>query len=417
VNTLLAHKAPMHASTAVKGDLPDNREAVGLLALPAFKALFAIAVLIGFRDAMVEPYIVLFAVENVHAGPLGLGLFLTVRALGAVTASMLFGLWFDRRPSLWPLLTALAAGVLGSALCTETTNYAVLLLVGGLPLAVGGAAFPQSFALAKAHLETQGRTASERGTAVLRSAFSIAWAIGPMIGAAAVGAHDFANMFVASAVCGVVALAAVLLSRLRGPVPKNGAASGATAPGGPLGLVAASFTLFFATLCMGAAAMPVVLTQTLGGSTASVGITSSLCAGLEVPVMVAVAMRPHLCGGYRGLVVGFIGMALYFAAAGVAPDVRLFILTQVLRAVGIGLVACIGISYMQELMPNRAGAAAALFTATGQVGALLAGLGVGGWAELFGYRSVFPVCAALCAMGLGLLVVSRRAERLLEVPA
>jgi MFS transporter, SET family, sugar efflux transporter len=379
-----------------------------LTGLPVFRALFVIAVLIGFRDAMAEPYIVLFAVENVHVGPLGLGMFLTLRAVGAVTASMLFGSWFDRRPSLWPLITALAAGMVGSALCAVTTHFAIFLLAGALPLAVGGAAFPQSFSLAKAHLDKHGQITSERGTALLRSAFSIAWAVGPMIGGVVAGSHDFRNVFAASAACGAVALGAVLAGQLRGPVPTAPRAALMLPRGSTLGLVSAALTLFFTTLCMGSAAMPVVLTQTLGGSTVSVGITASLCAGLEVPVMIAVAVRPDLWGGHRGLAVGFVSMVIYFITAGMAPDVPLFILAQVFRAIGIGLVACIGISYIQELLPNRAGAAAALFTATGQVGALLGGLAVGGWADVFGYRSVFPVCAVLCTLGLWLFLTSRR---------
>jgi Zn-dependent oligopeptidase len=99
-------------------------------------------VLVGFRDSMSLPYNTLFAVERAHMGPLAVGVFLTARAGGAIAMSMLFGAWFDRRPSLWPLMVTLAAGSVGYALLTTTNDFAALCLIAIVPLGMGAAAFP-----------------------------------------------------------------------------------------------------------------------------------------------------------------------------------------------------------------------------------------------------------------------------------
>jgi MFS transporter, SET family, sugar efflux transporter len=79
--------------------------------------------------------------------------------------------------------------------------------------------------------------------------------------------------------------------------------------------------------------------------------------------------------------------------------VSVLLAAQVLRAVGIGLIAYQGISYMQALMPHRAGSAATLFSNTANAGFLFASLSAGGWAQVFGYRSMFLACAILSVFG------------------
>jgi len=54
---------------------------------------------------------------------------------------------------------------------------------------------------------------------------------------------------------------------------------------------------------------------------------------------------------------------------------------------------------MQALMPNQAGTAATLFANTANLGFLCASLTSGGWAQAFGYRSMFLASAFLSALG------------------
>ena len=382
-------------------------------ALPFFPALLATAVLIGFRDAMTGPYLTLFAVEQAHLGPLDLGLFLTVRAAGAIVFAMVFGAWFDRRPGVAPLLVALVTGIAGYALLSTTTAFVPLLLIAALPLGMSAAAFPLLFALAKLQVARHDRITGERGIATLRASFSAAWGIGPALGAIAVERCGYPGLFWLSCAFSVLSLIPFMVGGSRQhAMPKPTEAPRATRRLEPAVLLAAgSLAAFSMAIGVGAVALPLVVTTDLGGGTGAVGLSYSVCALLEVPVMAAIAIRPAAFLGYRGMALGFAALVAYFVAVAAAPSIAAVILSQALRALGIGFVSLIGISYLQDLMPGRVGAAAALYANTGQIGALLAGVSAGAWAAAFGYHSLFLACAGLSLGGFVLLELGRRVRQ------
>jgi MFS transporter, SET family, sugar efflux transporter len=165
------------------------------------------------------------------------------------------------------------------------------------------------------------------------------------------------------------------------------------------GFAASSLTFFHLAMFMGSIALPVVATHELGGTKADVGLIFSVCAFLEVPVMFAFVLRPSAAGNRSWISAGFLAFVLYFLMVTWSPSVSMLLAAQVLRAVGIGLISYQGISYMQALMPNQAGSAATLFSNTANLGFLFASLTAGGWAQAFGYRSMFLASAFSSAVG------------------
>jgi MFS transporter, SET family, sugar efflux transporter len=377
--------------------------------VPLFLPLFVASVLVGFRDSMSLPYITLFAIEQAHMGPLAVGIFLTARAAGAIAISMLFGAWFDRRPSLWPLLVTLVAGALGFGLMTTTTNFALLCLIGAVPQGLGAAAFPLIFAIAKVGGAGARPLAVARSITMLRASFSLAWGVGPALGALVVREDNYNALFWVSALFSGLAFLPLALKRI---AARPTGEETVTSPrlGGVVTLAAASLTLFSMALGMSAVALPIAITVDFAGTKGDVGLAASLCALLEVPVMMAIAVRPSYFLGRKGMVLGFIAMTLYFVAAALATSSGALIWAQILRAVGIGLVSCIGISYLQDLMPNRVGAASVLYANTNQIGLLLAGLAAGAWAQAYNYHSLFWPCVVISVAGLACIAAGRRSR-------
>jgi len=378
-----------------------------LIAVPFFLPLLAAGVLVGFRDSMSLPYNILFVVERARFGPLEVGIYLTARAGGAIVIATLFGAWFDRRPSLWPLFVALVSGAIGYMLLTMTTNFALLCLIGAVPLGMGAAAFPLLFSVAKVQGAGANPLAGARSIALLRASFSLAWGIGPAIGAIVVHEDNYNALFWVSSVFSGLAFAPLIGKRMGA---SRSAEAEVTRPrlAAAVLLAAGSLILFNMALGMGAVALPIAITADFAGSKSDVGLAFSLCALLEVPVMMAIAARPSFFLGYKGMFLGFVGMTLYFLAAALAPSSAALIWAQILRALGIGLVTCIGISYLQDLMPNRVGAASALYANTNQIGLLLAGLSAGAWAQVYDYHSLFWPCALITVAGLACLAAGRR---------
>src|SRR3981081_514282 len=154
------------------------------LAEAPFFLPIAIAILfIGLGDAVAGSYLTLFAVNQAHLSPLALGIFLTVFALSGIIISTALGFWFESAPGLVPLFLAFLMTVVGYALLTVTTQYLLLLLIACLPLGTSAAAFPQLFALAKGQLDQIREPAAERGPAMVGATWSVAWAVGPALGA------------------------------------------------------------------------------------------------------------------------------------------------------------------------------------------------------------------------------------------
>ncbi len=371
----------------------------------------SIAVLLmGLALSLAAPYLSLFGVTAAHMTPLALGLFLTSNAVFSIVISTLLGRWSDRHGDRRTVaLLSLAAAATGYTLLAFAREYALLLLIGGLFLGTGAAAFPQLFAYARTRLLAAG--APDSAVTTLRSVFSFAWVVGPGLGALIQAHLDFRGLFLATALG--YALAAIPLLRRPRPTPDVRAAAPSVQeapqpqPRHSIGLIATSFTLYGTALSMGAIALPLYVTQTLHGTGGNVGFLVGLCALLEIPVMLAFAFLPRRTSTERLMVLAFALLGLYFLLCVLAGGLTLLAVAQAVRAAVIAVVAGLGITYFQDLMPGRLGAATTLFANTSNVGALLGGLLTGACAQVFGYRAVFVACVALALLAWALLVLAR----------
>jgi MFS transporter, SET family, sugar efflux transporter len=377
-----------------------------------FIALVVVDVFVGLADSISLPYIVLFLVDQAGFSPLSLSAILTARALSGIVFSTIFGTWIDRRTSVAPLLLALAGSAVGYALFGLTTDFLALIVIAALPVAIGAAAFSQSIALAKRNFNQASPHTVNRAIGVLRASFSLAWAIGPAIGAILISAAGFRGAFFGSAASGAIALATLSFVQRRVALADPGhARPSKPASGGPaIALAFAALALFHTAMFLGSIPLPIVITTSLGGVESDVGITMSLCAALEIVVMGALIWKPLHRGERAAIVIGFAAFIVYFVALTLVRSVGGVFWAQIPRAIGIGFVSYLGISFLHSLMPHRAGAAAALFSNSGQLGSVLAALSVGGLAKAFGYASIFVVCAALSAAGLALVCVTPAAQ-------
>jgi SET family sugar efflux transporter-like MFS transporter len=374
-----------------------------------FIALVVVDVLVGLADAISGPYIVLFLVDEARLGPLSLSVILTARALSGIAFGTAFGAWVDRRTSVVPLLVALGGSALGYALLAFTTNFVFLLIIALVPIAIGAAAFSQSIALIKRHFEHASLHTTGRAIGVLRASWSLAWAIGPAIGAVVEAAFGFRALFLTSAAPGAIALATLAFARAR---PLSGEAlhrGRRESQNGGLAIAFAftALALFHTALFMGSIPLPIVVTSSLGGTKGDVGLMFSLCAALEIVVMGVLIWRPLRRGERAAIAAGFAAFVAYYVALVLARSVGPVFWAQILRAVSIALVTYLGIGFLQSLLPHRAGAAAALFSNSAQVGSVVAAIGVGALAQAFGYASIFVVCACLSAAGLVMICLVR----------
>lgn len=381
---------------------------LALFKVPSFTPAILAILFATLAEAVGGSYMALLAVEKIGMNPLELSAFLTLSAISGIAVTTLFGHLHDRKPILWPLLVSLVAKTLGYVFCAMLTETWMLLAVAFVLFGLSSASFALMFAMAKGYLDRVGGDTVLRGMASLRMTSSLSWAIGPALGAALVAGWSFTGVYVGAALLALLALAVVLLSRIK-VVPADTTERQAIT----LDVVRAAapaviaMTAFHTVMFMGSNAMSIVVVRELGSET-DVGLLFSLCAALEVLVMGLFVVRPMQKVSIPLLALGFALFAGYFAMALLWPTLPSLYLGQILRAAAIGILSVVGMAYVQELLPGRAGVASALFGNTMSAGFLLSGLGTGLFAQAFGYWSIFGVCALLCVLGGAVLFVPTR---------
>jgi MFS transporter, SET family, sugar efflux transporter len=378
---------------------------VSLARISQGDAMLLLSVLtLGVADSMIGPYLVLFGTQTAQLSPLQVGVFMSLISASGLAVSTWLGRRYDRGASRWPALAAVSTAAAGYAALTTTTSYPVLLLIAAGLLGAGTAAFPQIFALARTHHDHAGGSVSHRRTPALRSAWSLAWAIGPMIGAALLASGGYRRLLLITALAFVlVAGPLLLLGRTPRPRRDEQAHPGQGRLTPAMLLAAASFTCFHTAMLSGSVVLPLYVTGALHQPDSRVGLLFTVCALVEIPAALATMLFP---AGVRRLVIlaGMALFAVYFVLVAVVTAMPVLIGTQVARGVALASVGALGISYVQDLAPRSPGRATTLFANTLTIGSLVSGFLAGATIQALGFRPALLACAALTVSGCVLLM-------------
>jgi MFS transporter, SET family, sugar efflux transporter len=355
-------------------------------------ALFAAVLLLGIADSMVNSYIVLFGADVAGLTPLQIGVWASVFAIGGIAIGWWLGRLFDRRPTRTYAIVVTLLGSAGYVLLPRVSSFLVLLLMAATVLGATGAAFPQLFALARSVLGEG--AAGQRSAPLLRSAWSLAWAVGPLLGALVLSRGGYpwlmwtaAGVFLASALTVLV-------------VPRPGSvAVASSSPGGTPVLLTVSVTLFFTAMFAGGLALPLFVTRALHQQPASVGVLFSVCAAVEVVATLGLTVVPARVSQRALILGGFGSLVCYYALTVVSSGMLMLVIGQVFRGVGIAIVGAAGIRYFQDLLAPATGRATTLFANASTAGLLVSGILSGVAVEHFGYQTTLLLSGVAAALG------------------
>jgi SET family sugar efflux transporter-like MFS transporter len=373
-----------------------------------FASLASAVVLLGVADSMVGSYLVLFASEQAHLTPVLIGLFTSAPAAGGIVVSALIGRRFDRAPTKRYAVAAAVLGATGFVLLTTTTSFPLLMVVAITLVAAGQAAFPQLFALARVALG-DGRV-GQRSAPLLRSGWSLAWALGPLAGAVLLPRTGFTGLLWTAAA--ILVLTALSAASVPAPPPSvNRVGDEATRaeqeeqravpPVRPVVLVplVISVVLFFLAMFAGSVALPLYVTRGLHQPDTTVGLLYSACAAVEVLAALALAGLPRRVSQRALIAAAMSALVAYFAVTVLAPGMTLLLLGQVARGIAIAVVGAAGIRFFQDLMNPATGRATTLFANASTAGSLLAGILAGLSVQHCGYGTTLLLCGVAAAAG------------------
>jgi SET family sugar efflux transporter-like MFS transporter len=397
--------------------------------------------MLGVALSFTAPYLSLFGIEQAAMSPLRLGIFMTAVSASGVFASTVAGRWSDRRGRhRLPLIGSLIAAALGYLALCFVRDYWTLVAIGVGLLGTGAASLSQVFAFGRTALGTGSAADDDFSSAALRTLLSAAWVFGPALGALILAQTAFLGLFAFAA--GSFALSAVIVMRVpepahddhrnahsgagdvASPLPPDKAppetlrplASGASRAR-PTSAIIARALIALGLIGLAANAtmivLPLFIVHGLHGSRLMVSAALGTGAFLEIPMMLWLGAKSSRLSKPRWLTGAGLVHAVYFVLLACTFDARFVVPLQLLSAAVVAITSCLGMTYIQDLMPGRTGVATALFFNASRVGSILAGVLSGTLVGALGYRAAFGACAALTACAFVLLAVDGGAMRLL----
>ncbi len=337
---------------------------------PALRIMCAALALVGAVVATIAPYQSLVAVEVFGLAERTYAIVLFCAALVSVTASLSIGVWTDQKAKRRDAAILCASiGVAGATLVAvaQAPWAFVITHVFGFPLLA--TLFGQIFGMVR--LITAHRPAQERDAifSAVRALFAV-----PFVVVLPIWALAYSNGFELRWIYAALSIgcAALLLTILRF-WPRDGSGSWDDAGSGlklrdALAEALRPFILIrvfcVGTLESGATLYMILLGLTFAAtparSTSDVALFSGIMAGLEVPVMLGMALILQRMSRINAILMGTLIYATFLAGyvwLAATPFVWAMLL---LGAFGGAIMLSLPLAYLQDLMGSRAGAGGAL---------------------------------------------------------
>lgn len=356
----------------------------------------------GVVGALVLPTFSLFLAKEIGVRPLLVGLAFAGIALASIGYNHWLGHWSDKLSDRRPLVIGCCLlGTLACVIFALSRNYWLVAFTAVFLLSLSMVSFSQIMAYSLDYAEAE--IPAERiplFNAIMRSQIAFAWVAGPPAGFLLATYFGFDVSYgIAALLYVLVALASFkLMPRLpQRNKPANAAGEHLTLP--PLSpsikqslwLCAIAFSILWGVNNAYLISLPIHLKDNLHLDAYWMGWVMGTTAALEVPFML---LAGHYASRFRLISLvrcaGFAALLLYIGIYFANELWHLFVL-QIFNAIFIGVLAGLGVSVIQDLMPGRSGGASALYTNTTHIGNLLSSLMVGLVADYYGYHQVFLV--------------------------
>ncbi|WP_187976608.1 MFS transporter [Mycetocola sp. JXN-3] len=426
------------------------------LRTPLYRAATLALFLSGVGISAAAPLIASFLVTELHASLPVAGLYYLTN-LAAPVAGYLVGARSDRTGSRLGLFRiCAAAGFLGWIGIAFSTQLWMPFVISAVVLGFAGASTSQLFAALHDELARRPSPLNDGVVAIVRTALTAGWVIGPVIGSFLAASAGYRAMLVVVAIATlaqILPLGGIRDGRPRtvpqsdvaapetGPIVLGGASTEAALPEGTAtaaaaggaeaasaeaehrqgpGLRAMLPLLFFTALyiCVYAgesvkyAYLPIYMNEQMQLSPALVGAVIGIQPLVELPLIPVAVMLGRRFGAVRLMAIGAaMGVAanLCFALIGTVP--ALFA-GQILMGIVWGIFAGLGILVAQRLLPTAVATASAIFLSSTALSSALGGLTGGFGVAALGLPMVFVIPAGFAAIAvIGLIVMDRRGRQ------
>lgn len=368
-------------------------------------AFLLMAFLTGIGSAFQLPVMSLFLAKEVQVSSFAVGTFFAVNAFVGIILGQIIGYFSDRladRRKLILICCILAA--CGYVIFAYSRNYWILLTLAVTLFGLGSSSNPQIFAFAREYADRKQRQVV-MFMSIMRAQISLAWIIGPPLAFWLAINKGFTVLF-------LIGAATFLFSGLCGRflLPQLGdnkksvktTRTAATPQQNKQSVVYLSITLVIIFTCnsMYLINMPLYITTQLHLPENLAGFLMGTAAGLEIPVMLIAGWLSKFISKKTLMFVALFYGVLFYPLLLIISSTWGLLSLQLFNAVLIGIVASIGMTYFQDLMPTQLGSATTLFTNSAKSSWILGGPIAGAIGGIYSYYDTFYFCSGLILIAL-----------------
>ncbi|MCO7252225.1 sugar efflux transporter [Pseudoalteromonas sp. Ps84H-4] len=378
-----------------------------------------LSMLTGLMGAFVNPLMSLFIIEGLQTPPVYLGVYMVAVTITGLIISQWLGGMADKGTSARKLFMVAVSGMV-CALVTfaNATAFWQVLLAGVLFLAMGNAAIPQMMTVARQWAGRQQNIDITSFNSRLRAAISFAWVGGPPLGYLLASGGEFSRSFFFAAACALVAL--IFAFKF---IPDYSAKKSQHSSE-PAAAASLSFWLLGLAIMLGStgnimysSALPLYSITELGFAEHTPGLFMGVVALLEIPIMLYAAKLAKRYSKVSMLVVAFCCAIVFYLGVFFATQVWHLIALQVLNGLFYGIFAGIGLTVLQDQLPERIGFTSAFYTNAIKLGVMCGAGATGVIAQFHSFRFASLGSMLAVSLALGCLILFSYVKRKEQQPS
>ncbi|MEH7119709.1 sugar efflux transporter [Neobacillus vireti] len=373
-------------------------------------SLFVICLLlVGIGISITQPYLSLYATEDLGMSTGAFGVLMAVSSLSGVVVNSLIAKRSDsglNRKSL--IISAMLSSALGYASYLIFKNYFILLIVVTLFNGLGAPAMPQIYASAQESANESKTDDKTFAMSTLRSLVSLGFLLGPLGGTFILGLLGYKGLFLlTSAIYLVIASLVFLFLKKRkgaqGITRKRQSVGTSSLRNRQIRQPLIAFILLFAVNAINGINTPLFIVNEIHGTHKDVGLVVSISAGLEIPIMIVLGALGKKLSNHVLIMSSCLIAVIYYTILSVSSHTWELIVAQLLQAAFVAIVMGNGLSYFTDLLPHSPGLSTTIYSNGSTIGRLVGNMGGGIAAQFIGFRHVNWVCLAIVLLSFFIL--------------
>ncbi|MBS4197028.1 sugar efflux transporter [Lederbergia citri] len=375
-----------------------------LFSIKGYSVLVICMLFIGIGISITSPYIPLFLTEDFGMSAGAFGIFMAISSLSGVVVNSLIAKHSDSGiDRKWIIIFAALSATLGYASYLIFNNFFILLIVVTLFNGLAAPVMPQIYAYAHESANTSKSDDKTFAMSTLRSLISLGFLIGPLCGTLMLGLAGYKGIFLGTSILYLTVASLVFLFLNKRKAAKSNAkkkiSSGISwVKNREIRLPLIAFLFLFAINTIHLIITPLFIVNELHGTYRDVGLIVSICAGLEIPIMLGLGALGKKISNHTLMIYGCVILVIYYTILSVATQPWQLIPAQLLQATFVAIVMGNGLSYFTERLPNSPGLATTIYSNGSTIGRLVGSLGGGFIAQIVGFRQVYWVCLGLAIL-------------------